>query len=776
MKKLVTFIALFCVVQMNFASEVFDVTSQYMQNYMAPFTATGVSVIIIDGVENARFQEIAAPWKTSGNNVNGTVTTGWHVDFGKYPRYPDNSGAKGCINISDTWDGFATSVTNAKVFQTVTLPAGSYEFVAQRAQDWGTTSNIRLVVAAGDSIPNMQDVSTAIGSSLMATGVTPDFKVSVPFILTAETKVSLGMVATFANAKSALNIAQFQILQIVGANYNSLISQVNAAKSLPTVIYPIGTISGTYPQEKWDALQAVITASQAMIDGGQNTQAEVDAQKVVLQNAIDDLNASLKLPFVLSDASSTTWYQIRDRRSPNDYWTIGQYTSTDGLTNYPLALLITTTSDATSDYQLFKIIKAPAPAKGYYICSKVIEDVPLTVSQSLGMGVIDFDGSLGVSPTPLLFGATVSAANYTVFLEGDYTAQLNSYTRSTPKYWGFWFPGYGKDDAGNDMEFVPFIEIGQTDFKPFNDLVAVAARMTPDLYPLGTNQYEYSAEKWNNFVTVRTSSINFMNNETPSVLQATVDSAKNVLQVAISDLKMSMVPGYKISDETNKYWYMIHDNRSPNSYWRIADLQRKSEGIFPADTVIYSKRLTVVRGLPAVVDDSYLFKLVKAPAPATGYYIYNKLNEIAPLYGDSANNVLAIDSVVTADKWTSFNVTLSTGIDKNYIISQEGVIITNQLNSYMRNPDYVAYYNNVTDSGNNWAFVTYVPTGINTPKVNNIVDVYVANKMIVARNSSDRLIVYNIYGQRVDARKQLQIGIYVVQVEGKAGSMKVLVK
>ncbi len=47
--------------------------------------------------------------------------------------------------------------------------SGHYEFTAKRAQDWTGAKNAYLVVAAGTTIPNIADLSTALGSTNLKT-------------------------------------------------------------------------------------------------------------------------------------------------------------------------------------------------------------------------------------------------------------------------------------------------------------------------------------------------------------------------------------------------------------------------------------------------------------------------------------------------------------------------------------------------------------------------------------------------------------------------------
>lgn len=758
-KKILLFaIALISLMQYTLAADPVDITAQYLQNYIKPFVKTGETL----NNGNMRWQRLAAPWVTVGDTIDvisGVVST-WHVDANK----------KESMTFTTGWDGFANPLKNVKVYQTITLPAGNYDlsvlsYGSPTLHDWNASAGVYLVVAEGVGLPSIANLSTALGSTVLSnyTLVETQGQVVVNFILTQETQISVGSVGSASGSK-CVAIDGFTLSQYLGANYNPLKKLLAKAETYTTTDYPIGTTMGTYPQAKWDALQATITAIKSFIAQGEDgTQVEVDGKVAELQTSIDDLNGSLILPFKVSDDTATTWYQIHDLRATPSYWQLGQYTSEDGMTNIDLALIMSQTGDNTLDDQLFKVVKAPAPSKGYYIYNRLVEDLPLSaiVDQNGGRVLIDDTKA----PATWQFGKTINGAYFTIYSEGDNTEQLNSYANYIPPYIAFYYPGDGVNDNGNDWTFVELVQAGQTDFNALKVLVATANGMSLANYPTGTAENQYSVQKWDAFVAARTQALALVNkeNDNPQPTQSEVDSMLGALQTAIDELKASKNPPFFISTDTESFWYTISDKRAVTSYWKV--------GTYVGTTETIENRLIMVKNEPAVITDSLLFKFVK-PAEATlaGYYVYSKLDEVNPIVGDVETKIIAINSALPISTW-KFDQSTNAGY---YIVSLEGP--GNQLNSFAGyTPPYIGFYNGGSgDVGNNWK-LTSATTALNEVKADRL-NVYVINRMIFAKDSNDALTVYNLRGQKMDTKKQLTPGVYIVKLDGTQSVAKVVVR
>ena len=155
-----------------------DITARYLKNYKAPFAATSR---FINGT--GRFKQLAtetttSPWVQENATEDNGITTEWHVDI--------NKGSY--LTLTTQWDNFASEVKNLKLYQTVTLPEGAYEFTATRGSwEWNPAGKY-LVVAEGTGLPDQAKLS-AEALAYAACGNT------CSFVLTEETTVSLGLVS-----------------------------------------------------------------------------------------------------------------------------------------------------------------------------------------------------------------------------------------------------------------------------------------------------------------------------------------------------------------------------------------------------------------------------------------------------------------------------------------------------------------------------------------------------------------------------------------------------
>ena len=177
-----------------------DVTADYLKNYQAPFANDGTAA---NPSDSERFLGLAE-WTLENQTKEGKVTTGAHVDANK-----DNY-----LTITSGWDGFS-SLSNHKVFQTVTLPAGAYTFTASHGNREVNPDETYLVVAEGKSLPNTADLAAeALGYTQLQSNM-KDKDQSVSFILTEQTEVSLGLVSNM----SGMNCVTFKKFSLSKQNY-----------------------------------------------------------------------------------------------------------------------------------------------------------------------------------------------------------------------------------------------------------------------------------------------------------------------------------------------------------------------------------------------------------------------------------------------------------------------------------------------------------------------------------------------------------------------------
>lgn len=211
-----------------------DVTGNYLKNYQTAFQ-TDNGRIINPNVSN-RFYAIK-DWTLENTVVSGSVTTGAHVDNQK----------SNCMTFTSTWDGFST-LTDHKVYQTITLPKGSYTFTAKYHNTWeGQCDNSYVVVDEGVGIPNTADIADALAYTKMVEKGSATSN-STKFYLDDETVVSLGLLVNLGG-KQCMTIQSFVLecdnTEFIDANGETATS-IECIEEVKTVN---GKVKGIYDMQ-----------------------------------------------------------------------------------------------------------------------------------------------------------------------------------------------------------------------------------------------------------------------------------------------------------------------------------------------------------------------------------------------------------------------------------------------------------------------------------------------------------------------------------------------
>ena len=166
-----------------------DVTTDYLKNCRASFSYNAGKPVNTS-VSN-RFYELKE-WSVENAVTSGSTTTGAHVDAQK--GY--------CMTFSTTWDGFAT-LSDHKVYQTVTLPAGAYTFTAKYHSTWeGQCGDSYVVAAAGKGLPSTSRIeSNSLAYTAMREKSSSAMSNRIEFYLGKETQVSLGLLVNIQGKK-----------------------------------------------------------------------------------------------------------------------------------------------------------------------------------------------------------------------------------------------------------------------------------------------------------------------------------------------------------------------------------------------------------------------------------------------------------------------------------------------------------------------------------------------------------------------------------------------
>lgn len=166
-----------------------DITDDFLQNSGDPFQLGNM-------VHDNRFYS-APGW--IGNTVG---TRNGNIDILK--NTPNNG-----LTLW-AWSGYSPlpSFENGKLFQTIELEAGTYRFDALVYAVSSSLNRSYVVVALGENLPDINNISSALAS----TATPNDIKeadankpiLTVEFILTEKSKVSLGFVANIGHAQETI--------------------------------------------------------------------------------------------------------------------------------------------------------------------------------------------------------------------------------------------------------------------------------------------------------------------------------------------------------------------------------------------------------------------------------------------------------------------------------------------------------------------------------------------------------------------------------------------
>ena len=184
--------------------EVNDVTANYLKNYKHPFRTGSGSV---NPANSSRYLKLlmnptVSPWKQVNNIKNGSILTEWHVDTQK----------SNYLTLETTWSGFEASVKDLMIYQTVELPAGIYQFAADRDGDTADYNwypeGTYIVAGKGDILPTTEQLPT----DALAYANIDDH--TITFELKEPTEVSLGLLSNMSG-QLCLAVGQFLLYQRV---------------------------------------------------------------------------------------------------------------------------------------------------------------------------------------------------------------------------------------------------------------------------------------------------------------------------------------------------------------------------------------------------------------------------------------------------------------------------------------------------------------------------------------------------------------------------------
>ncbi|MBE8721993.1 DUF4998 domain-containing protein [Sphingobacterium pedocola] len=168
-----------------------DLSSRYLKNFKIPFQRSSY--------DGARWGTLS-DWTTNAA-VRNQGPAGNKI-YGGYDNI-NNSASFGF----QKWGNGDPTIVNGKVYQTVILPAGDYEVIWTTEGNSGAanrgTGERYLVAAAGNVLPDVANLNSALGHISFVTGV-DRFNVKIEFTLEEETEVSIGILINFTTGQQAV--------------------------------------------------------------------------------------------------------------------------------------------------------------------------------------------------------------------------------------------------------------------------------------------------------------------------------------------------------------------------------------------------------------------------------------------------------------------------------------------------------------------------------------------------------------------------------------------
>ena len=238
-----------------------EVTADYLTNYKKSFKDTGKC--INPNLSTRTFG--LTGWTLENTVTNGSIVTGAHVD-----RQKNN-----CLTVTTGWDGFANTLTDHKVFQTVTLPAGYYTFSTEYDGTYeGQCGGSYRVVAKGNTLPTTENLDEALAHTAMKQkGLKNE---AVGFVLSEETIVSLGLLVNMSG-NLCMTIQRFTLTQ-------SPMIIIGTTEEIPAGIETIGADSTyTAPKGIYDLMGRQLRANSQNTDGLAPGIYIIDGRKTVVK-------------------------------------------------------------------------------------------------------------------------------------------------------------------------------------------------------------------------------------------------------------------------------------------------------------------------------------------------------------------------------------------------------------------------------------------------------------------------------------------------------------
>lgn len=187
-----------------------DVSAYALKNYKQPFQADENYLVDADGWSTPKYWTVNDAARIK--EVDGQKTGGLNGDMLM-------------LQTGTNWGSPVDNITNGKMYQTTTLPKGSYKLTMTATEYIATSgATLYLVAASGEVLPDVTDVdiSNDILGKLKLTGEKlarngGPYEESVTFFVSSDGKVTLGFVLTFPKQRN-VKVTSFKLEYISDAN------------------------------------------------------------------------------------------------------------------------------------------------------------------------------------------------------------------------------------------------------------------------------------------------------------------------------------------------------------------------------------------------------------------------------------------------------------------------------------------------------------------------------------------------------------------------------
>ncbi len=221
----------------------------------------------------------------------------------------------------------------------------------------------------------------------------------------------------------------------------------------------------------------------------------------------------------------------------------------------------------------------------------------------------------------------------------------------------------------------------------------------------------------------------------------------------------------KFSTASETYWYRMYDNNTV------------SNKMYTGNDGSYSKRLKYSRIWSNT--DAELFKFVqKTSGNQEECYIYSHLDETSRIsVNPAAANLIQVFNNPANDTWKIYP---SKDPGAFCIQSVNTTAANNLMNSFANSASggIIGFWNddNAGDGGSQWKFeLKQTTTGIKSVSTTSL-GVYTKDRKIYPENPGENITIHDIRGIKLNPDAYLVPGIYFVQVAGKVGTAKVIVR